>query len=87
MTYPLWTRQGGCEVRQVGKVDVVVGVEIQAGAAGAAGGGVHPGETVPKAGEELMSKLRVQAHGRALCWEELDDDLSIDDILAGRWLE
>ena len=39
------------------------------------------------AGDELLAKVRVEARGRALRWEELDEDLSIDGILAGRWLE
>ncbi len=38
------------------------------------------------AGEDLLAKVRIEARGRALRWEELDEDLSIDGILAGRWL-
>lgn len=33
-----------------------------------------------------LAKVRVEARGRALRWEELDEDLSIEGILAGRWL-
>ena len=38
------------------------------------------------ASDDLLSKVRIEARGRALRWEELDEDLSIDGILAGRWL-
>lgn len=38
------------------------------------------------ASDELLAKVRIQARGRALRWEELDEDLTIDGILAGRWL-
>ena len=38
------------------------------------------------ASHDLLSKIRIEARGRALRWEELDEDLSIDGILAGRWL-
>jgi len=38
------------------------------------------------ADEELLSKVRIEARGTALRWEELDEDLSVDGILAGRWL-
>lgn len=38
------------------------------------------------ASDELLSKVRIEARGRALRWEELDEDLSIDGILAPRWL-
>lgn len=38
------------------------------------------------ADEGQLSKVRIEARGRALRWEELDEDLSIDGILAGRWL-
>ena len=38
------------------------------------------------ADEEQLSKVRIEARGRALRWEELDEDLSIDGLLAGRWL-
>lgn len=39
------------------------------------------------ASEELLSKVRIEARGQALRWEELDEDLSINGILAGRWHE
>ena len=32
-----------------------------------------------------LSKVRVEARGKALRWEELDEDLSVDGILVGRW--
>ena len=35
--------------------------------------------------DELLAKVRIEARGRALRWEELDEDLSIEGILAGRW--
>ncbi len=35
--------------------------------------------------EEDLAKVRIEARGRALRWVELDEDLSIDGILAGRW--
>ena len=34
---------------------------------------------------ELISLVQVEARGRALRWEELDEDLTIDGIMAGRW--
>ena len=42
-------------------------------------------ERLGNASEELLAKVRIEARGRALRWEELDEDLSIDGILAGRW--
>lgn len=39
-----------------------------------------------KADESLLAKVKIEARGRALRWEELDEDLSIDGILAGHWL-
>lgn len=38
------------------------------------------------ADEEQLSRVRIEARGRALRWGELDEDLSIDGLLAGRWL-
>ena len=38
------------------------------------------------AGDDMLAKVRIEARGRALRWEELDEDLSIEGILAGRWL-
>ena len=35
--------------------------------------------------EDLLSKIRLEARGRALRWEELDEDLTVDGIVAGRW--
>ena len=34
----------------------------------------------------LLAKVQIEARGRALRWEELDEDLTVDGILAGRWL-
>lgn len=38
------------------------------------------------ADDASLSKVRIEARGRALRWEELDEDLTIDGILAGRWM-
>ncbi len=35
--------------------------------------------------EELLAKVCIEARGKALRWEELDEDLTVDGILAGRW--
>ena len=37
--------------------------------------------------DELLAEVRIEARGKAVRWEGLDEDLSIDGILAGRWLE
>jgi len=37
------------------------------------------------ASDELLSKVRVEARGRALRWEEQDEDITVEDVLAGRW--
>ena len=37
------------------------------------------------AGDELLAKVRIEARGKALRWEELDEDVSIAGVLAGRW--
>ena len=37
------------------------------------------------ASKELLAEVRIEARGRALRWEDLDEDLTIDGILAGRW--
>ena len=37
--------------------------------------------------DEVLAKVCIEARGKALRWEELDEDLSIAGILAGRWLE
>ncbi len=47
-----------------------------------------PAERFPRlrnAPGELLAKVRVEARGRALRWEELDEDISIGGILAGRF--
>ncbi len=36
--------------------------------------------------EEQLREVQIEARGRALRWESIDEDLSIDGILAGRWL-
>ncbi len=38
------------------------------------------------ASEEQLRQVRIEARGRALRWEGLDEDLTIDGVLAGRWL-
>ncbi len=38
------------------------------------------------ADEEQLSEVRIEARGQALRWDELDEDLSIEGLLAGRWL-
>lgn len=38
------------------------------------------------ASDDLLAKVSIEPRGRALRWEELDEGLSIDGILAGRWL-
>jgi hypothetical protein len=35
--------------------------------------------------DELLAKVRIEARGKALRWEELDEDLTVEGILAGRW--
>ena len=36
--------------------------------------------------DEQLREVRIEARGRALRWEEMDEDLSIDGLLAGNWL-
>lgn len=38
------------------------------------------------ASDDQLRAVQIEARGHALRWEELDEDLSIDGILAGRWL-
>ena len=38
------------------------------------------------ASDDLLSKVQIEARGRALRWEELDEDLTVEGVLAGRWL-
>ncbi len=33
-----------------------------------------------------LRDVRIEARGRALRWEELDEDLTIDGVSAARWL-
>lgn len=37
------------------------------------------------ASDELLGRVKIEARGTALRWEELDEDLTVDGILAGRW--
>ena len=38
------------------------------------------------ADQDQLSRVRIEARGAALRWDEIDEDLSIAGILAGRWL-
>lgn len=38
------------------------------------------------ASDEQLREVRIEARGQALRWETLDEDLSINGVLAGRWL-
>ncbi|MFQ5806789.1 MAG: DUF2442 domain-containing protein [Phycisphaerae bacterium] len=38
------------------------------------------------ASDELLARVRIEARGKALRWDELDEDLTVEGILAGRWL-
>lgn len=38
------------------------------------------------AADTLLAKVQIEARGQALRWEELDEDLTVEGILAGRWL-
>lgn len=38
------------------------------------------------ASDEQLRQVRIEARGRAFRWEELDEDLAIEGILAARWL-
>jgi hypothetical protein len=47
-----------------------------------------PAEKFPRlrnAPDELLAQVRVEARGKALRWEELDEDISVAGILAGRF--
>ena len=35
--------------------------------------------------EESLAKVKIETRGKALRWEELDEDLTVEGILAGRW--
>ncbi len=35
--------------------------------------------------EESLANVKIEARGKALRWEDLDEDLTIEGILAGRW--
>lgn len=34
---------------------------------------------------ESIARVQVEARGRALRWEDLDEDLTVEGIVAGRW--
>lgn len=36
--------------------------------------------------DEQLRQVRIEARGRALRWGDIDEDLSIDGLLAGRWM-
>lgn len=38
-----------------------------------------------KASEQDLAKVRVEARGKALRWEELDEDLLVEGVVAGRF--
>ncbi len=47
-----------------------------------------PADRFPRlagASDEALSRVVVQARGTALRWEELDEDISVAGVLAGRW--
>ena len=35
--------------------------------------------------QEALAKVKIEARGKALRWDELDEDLTVEGILAGRW--
>ncbi len=37
------------------------------------------------ASPDLLAKVQIEARGKALRWEELDEDLTVAGILAERW--
>lgn len=38
------------------------------------------------ASDEQLGAVQIEARGRALRWEAIDEDLSVDGLLAGRWM-
>ena len=32
-----------------------------------------------------LAKVKIEARGKALRWDELDEDITVEGILAGRW--
>ena len=38
------------------------------------------------ADDELLAKVKIEARGKALRWDEIDEDVTVEGILAGRWL-
>ena len=47
-----------------------------------------PVEKFPRlksASADDLAKVKIEARGKALRWEELDEDISVEGILAGRW--
>ena len=35
--------------------------------------------------EESLAKVKIEQRGKALRWDDLDEDLTVEGILAGRW--
>jgi len=35
--------------------------------------------------EESLANVKIEARGKALRWNELDEDLTVEGILEGRW--
>jgi len=35
--------------------------------------------------QEALAKVKIEQRGKALRWDELDEDLTVEGILAGRW--
>ncbi len=35
--------------------------------------------------QEALARVKIEARGKALRWDELDEDLTVEGILAGRW--
>ncbi len=47
-----------------------------------------PTEKFPRlkgASADDLAKVKIEARGKALRWEELDEDISVEGILAGHW--
>ena len=47
-----------------------------------------PAEKYPllaDASPEQLAQVELQLHGRALRWEELDEDILVEDVLAGKF--
>ena len=35
--------------------------------------------------EESLAKVKIEQRGKALRWDDLDEDLTVEGVLAGRW--